>query len=134
MTDLFCSGRPAADQADGENGGADGLKSTKGSRKRKGEGAVNKAPKRAKTKIPAEKGSSKGVRKRKGDEPVTSEKPSKRAKVTETAPSSASAWATKSGASSTMVSTPSAESDVGSRQLRDRTTLVKTFKVRALAP
>ncbi|KAL1697910.1 hypothetical protein EV121DRAFT_218934, partial [Schizophyllum commune] len=127
-------GRPAADQADGENGGADGLKSTKGSRKRKGEGAVNKAPKRAKTKIPAEKGSSKGARKRKADEPVTSEKPSKRAKVTETAPSSASAGATKSGASSTMVSTPSAESDVGSRQLRDRTTLVKTFKVRALAP
>ncbi|KAL1725061.1 hypothetical protein EV714DRAFT_288141 [Schizophyllum commune] len=145
--------RPAADKADNENGG-DGInKSIKSSRKRKASNTDHDKPsKRAKaTQRAVDKASSsntKGSRKRKADAPTVTNKPTKRAKATPaltstktstatkatTAPSTATTSATTAPSTATTSATTApttatAVEDEG-RTLRNRKTLVKSFKVR----
>ena len=121
-----------ADKARGKSpkhkGGA-----SKGSRKRKaGNVGHPKASKRAKTTEPAVNNTSisnaKGSRKRKADTPAVADKPTKRAKVVKSTPALTSA----STPATTAPSTATAVEGEG-RTLRNRETLVKSFKVRQSA-
>ncbi|KAL1684535.1 hypothetical protein GGG16DRAFT_119701 [Schizophyllum commune] len=150
--------RLAADKADNENGGNGIVKPIKGSQKRKaGNTSHDKPSKRAKaTQRAVDKASTsnaKGSRKRKADAPTVTDKPTKRAKATiattaTTAPStttiaastataatSATTTATTATTATTVTTATTASSTTTAvegegRTLRNRETLVKSFKVR----